>query len=152
MYPAKQDEFIPQLLNHFWVRKQFWILVFCIDEVSLLPHPPSLSLSPPPPLPPLPPSLPPSFFLPLSLPLHLRSLSLSLLYQHTTIVIPVLLEVLLVFHRYPNNSCAVAVIFSFCTLYSLWYVYNEIPLYTLNIYRIRFWGVIWPGPPPSLNQ
>ena len=54
IYPAKLDEFIPQLLNHFWVRKQFWMLVLCIDELSLLPHPPSLPL-----------------FLPISLPLSL---------------------------------------------------------------------------------
>ena len=86
IYPAKLDEFNPQLLNPFGVRKQFWMVVLCIDEVSLfhpsLPLSPSLSLPlplsfllslppPPPPLSPLSlssfpllPSLPPSLSLP----------------------------------------------------------------------------------------
>ena len=33
IYPAEVDEFIPQLLNHFWVRKQLYVSILCIDEL-----------------------------------------------------------------------------------------------------------------------
>jgi hypothetical protein len=42
--------------------------------------------------------------------------------QHTTIVVAVLIELLLVFHRFPTTRNAVAMLFSLSTAYIIWIV------------------------------
>ena len=41
--------------------------------------------------------------------------------QHTTIAVTVLVEMFLVYHKYPSTSTAVLILFGFCTTYVVWW-------------------------------
>ena len=40
--------------------------------------------------------------------------------QHSTIAVAVLIEMFLVYHKYPKTSTAVLILFGFCTIYIVW--------------------------------